>query len=73
MIQILTDIKIIELSVYNRWGLLVYRSEEGKLPRWDGTYKNEPQATGLYFYTLKYQHIPTNQINSKTGEVNLMR
>jgi gliding motility-associated-like protein len=69
----LTDIKIIELSVYNRWGLLVYRSEEGKLPRWDGTYKNEPQATGLYFYTLKYQHIPTNQINSKTGEVNLMR
>jgi gliding motility-associated-like protein len=36
-------------QIYNRWGEKVFESSVAK-PRWDGTYKGEPQPAGVYSY-----------------------
>src|SRR5205807_2298256 len=46
------DMKLINLSIYNRYGQRVYYSiyiDQG----WDGTYNNTPQDMGTYDYYLK--------------------
>lgn len=40
-----------ELTVYNRWGELVYYSDKIRA-RWDGTYKGKPAPTGAYGYEV---------------------
>lgn len=42
-----------EISIYNRWGELLYRSdriEEG----WDGSYRAEPAQQDVYVYVVKF-------------------
>ncbi|MCP3929356.1 MAG: T9SS type B sorting domain-containing protein [Bacteroidetes bacterium] len=41
-----------ELSVFNRWGHLIYR-EEGYRNEWGATFKDEILPDGTYFYLLK--------------------
>jgi len=41
-----------ELSVYNRWGELVYQTTSSSRC-WDGTYKGKPADIGTYVYYLK--------------------
>ncbi len=41
-----------DLSVYNRWGNLVFR-EIGYQNDWPGTYQGKPLTDGSYFYYLK--------------------
>lgn len=41
----------IEFTIYNRWGEVVF-STENISNCWDGTYKDEPCQTGIYFYTI---------------------
>lgn len=50
-----------ELSIYNRWGLLIF--ETSKLHRaWDGyTTSGGKCADGVYFYTLKYTVTENNE------------
>ena len=55
------------ISVYNRWGALVFQSEEG-FPIWDGrTFVGEPCQEGVYFYRLDVNG------TSYTGYVTLLR
>lgn len=43
----------IELQVYNRWGQLVFKTEDPDI-NWDGTnLSGEPVVEGTYFYTCK--------------------
>jgi len=39
------------LYVYNRWGQLLYRGEEGDEP-WDGKYDGKALPAGSYVYVL---------------------
>jgi gliding motility-associated-like protein len=39
------------IEIYNRWGGLVF-SSNSILSHWDGTYNQEPCASGVYFYVL---------------------
>ena len=41
------------LWIYNRWGEVVYFSEDYRSD-WDGTWKNHPLPEGTYFYLLEY-------------------
>lgn len=56
-----------EVSVFNRWGQLVYYSV-GDIVSWDGMIKGVPQASGAYVYLIR---IPGN-FNLK-GTVTLIR
>jgi gliding motility-associated-like protein len=39
----------IDFSIYNRNGLLLFRTEDPKI-NWDGTYKGKIVSPGVYFY-----------------------
>ena len=59
------------LKVYNRWGELVYESNNPEAG-WDGTYKGEESPTGVYFYTL-YATGNYGKPISREGPVQLIR
>jgi gliding motility-associated-like protein len=51
-----------EVSVFNRYGQLVYHVRGG-IADWDGNYGGLPQAAGAYVYYIRYK--------KSSGEVNL--
>ena len=59
------------LKVYNRWGELVYESNNPEAG-WDGTYKGEQAPVGVYFYTL-YATGNYGKPISREGPVQLIR
>lgn len=60
------------LSVYNRWGELIHEANMPGGQWWDGKYKGEPCAEGVYFYKLT-----TTSISGKsqilTGTITLLK
>jgi gliding motility-associated-like protein len=42
-----------ELRVYNRWGNLIFRTNDPRAG-WDGTYKGAPQTAQAYIYTCSF-------------------
>ena len=46
------SIKEYHIWVYNRWGKLVYESQD-PAKGWDGTINNHPAAEGAYFYVIR--------------------
>lgn len=46
------SIREYHIEVYNRWGKLVYRSNDPS-KGWDGTINNRPAAEGAYFYVIR--------------------
>lgn len=62
-----------ELSIYNRWGRRVFRTEDPDEP-WNGKIDNtgEECEPGTYYYVVTYQHV--GGVEQKTeGTVNLFR
>ncbi len=46
------DFPDLEVSVYNRWGNLLFYDNNGYLIPWDGTYKGKELPVGTYFYVV---------------------
>ena len=44
--------KLVNMSIYNRWGEMVYHVTDGDNKGWDGTYKGIPQDLGVYNYLV---------------------
>jgi gliding motility-associated-like protein len=72
LFQISADfLESVTLEVFNRWGDLVYRSEElGK--GWDGTFDGSEQEIGTYIYKVNAVTISGQEL-IKTGTVSLLR
>ncbi len=71
IIQNVQQIESYELSIYNRWGQLIFKTdniEDG----WDGRLNNEILPVGVYIYSLSFQNRQLEQLNSK-GTVSLIR
>jgi len=49
----LNKIDDFELSIFNRWGEIVFRATD-KVKGWDGTFKDTEQGTGTYAYVMSY-------------------
>lgn len=45
-------VKYIEVSIYDRWGGVVYQSIDPKF-QWDGTFRGQRFNTGVFYYQLK--------------------
>jgi gliding motility-associated-like protein len=58
-----------EMSVFNRWGEKVFETDDIR-QGWDGNYKGELAAKGVYTYTLRLTKLDGLKI-VKSGEVNL--
>lgn len=62
--------KIVEFSIYNRWGERVfYTTKTGD--GWNGTYKNLPAELGVYFYMLIIDRLGEHIVYK--GDVTLVR
>ena len=42
--------KLVEFSIYNRWGQMVYHNTTDPAKGWDGTFNGVPQDMGVYNY-----------------------
>ncbi|NDC40751.1 MAG: hypothetical protein EBZ77_04240, partial [Chitinophagia bacterium] len=63
--------RLVELSVFNRWGELVYHGNTGEMG-WDGTYNGEPQDIGTYSY-LAVLSLSSGTLQTRKGMVTLIR
>ncbi len=68
------SLKPYQLTIYNRWGQLVFTSNEPEIG-WDGTCNSEPCQVGLYSYFIQYREekIESAQTISQRGTVMLIR
>jgi len=64
--------KLVNMSVYNRWGALVYQATDGDNKGWDGTFNGVPQDMGIYNYLIIIES-PDNKKQSFKGNLTLIR
>jgi len=65
-------IAALELSIFNQWGELIYRSSDLKNGGWDGTVTGILQEAGFYFYSLVGQATDGEKVESN-GKFRLIR
>ncbi len=65
------DIKLVDLRIFNRWGELVYKTNN-QLAGWDGRYKGELQLPQVFTYTAKITYL-NDKTASQNGTVTLIR
>lgn len=61
----------IEVTVFNRWGEVVYHSTELGAA-WDGTYKGDAVPEGAYLYSIRVLDLK-NKLHVKRGTVTVIR
>ena len=66
-----TDEKLVEFKVFNRWGTVVYHSNDPKRG-WDGTFKGKTQPTGVYGYVIRIAY-NDGFVETYKGTVTLLR
>jgi gliding motility-associated-like protein len=62
---------MLKVNVYNRWGGLVYHSDN-YLNDWGGTYKGSPLPDGTYYYVIEAA-LPGGLSSTLTGNVTIIR
>ncbi len=61
-----------EFQIFNRWGELIYYSEDLSAG-WDGNYRTaEPAQDGVYVWTVKFKDL-TGKRHEQNGHVSLLR
>jgi gliding motility-associated-like protein len=65
------DLTILEFKIYNRWGNIVFESNNAN-DQWDGTKKGNPQNTGTYIYYIKGSQ-NSGEITEIKGDFTLIR
>ena len=70
---LLSFITVIDFTVYNRWGMVMFHSE-GVLPYWTGFDMNRNKAcpTGVYFWIVNFEDVDQQRF-AKNGFVELLR
>jgi len=62
----------LEFSVYNRWGQILFKSNNWKLG-WDGRFKGQLQPGGGYIWMLRYTDRDTGKQVFRKGTALLIR
>jgi gliding motility-associated-like protein len=60
------------LEVYNRWGQIVFSSNDIK-KGWDGTHKGQQQDAGIFVWVIRYKVPNDNNRKVMKGALNLIR
>jgi gliding motility-associated-like protein len=66
------NIDVLSFELYNRWGELIYFSENETRFRWDGSYKGKPCEDDTYTYRIRFVN-PSREEIVFIGHVNLLR
>ncbi|HHB78544.1 MAG TPA: gliding motility-associated C-terminal domain-containing protein, partial [Saprospiraceae bacterium] len=67
------NVKILSCRLFNRWGNMIYISENNNLFRWNGRYKDKSLEAGVYVYSIEYQTIGDETIKIAKGDLTLIR
>jgi len=67
----ITDEKLIDFKVFNRWGTILFRTTDPKVG-WDGTFKNQPQPIGVYGYVIRIGYAD-GYVETYKGTVTLIK
>lgn len=65
-----TDIRNIDLKIFNRWGELIYATTN-QFSGWDGTYKGQLQMPQVYTYVARVTYLNNKKVEKK-GTVTLL-
>jgi gliding motility-associated-like protein len=68
----LGNYKLVEMSVFNRWGSAIYHVKDGDNKGWDGSYNGVPQDMGVYNYMIVVNK-PDGTLQYYKGTVTLIR
>ncbi|MGB0368883.1 MAG: T9SS type B sorting domain-containing protein, partial [Flavobacteriales bacterium] len=60
-----------EMSIYNRWGELIYYTGDINDP-WDGTFKGHEVEMAVYVWKIRFNDL-NNQSHNFYGHVSLVR
>lgn len=68
------DIKDFSFEIFNRWGGRVFYTED-PTEEWDGTFKGQPAAIGVYSYRIYYKWnvYYLDRHETRFGHINLIR
>lgn len=66
------DFNKFEIQVLNRWGEVVYYSEN-KEETWDGTYRGKSLPTDIYVCIIKYRELPDGDFKQLKSKIHLIR
>jgi gliding motility-associated-like protein len=67
----MTNEKLIDFKVFNRWGTILFRTTDPK-QGWDGTSKGQMQPIGVYGYMIRIGY-PDGYVETYKGTVTLIR
>jgi gliding motility-associated-like protein len=62
----------VRMHIYNRWGALVFRTDDAEQVGWDGTYNGQPCPPETYTYLIEYENT-LGEIKQTKGTVQLLR
>ena len=65
-------IKEFEITIYDRWGMAVYQSNDIS-HGWDGTLNGVQQQQDVFVYIIRYTKMHTTKVIERVGTVNLIR
>ena len=54
--KFIANLTFINFQVYDRWGVLVFGSQDDVLPNWDGKYQGLAVPSGTYYYIIRYRN-----------------
>jgi gliding motility-associated-like protein len=60
------------LSIYNRWGNIIFESNDHKVG-WDGTFNNGYAQDGTYHWIIQYGDLQTDKKTKITGFITLLK
>ncbi|MCS7152808.1 MAG: PKD domain-containing protein [Bacteroidia bacterium] len=63
----------LEMSIYDRWGGLVYTTTGTEQLIWDGTKDGTPLPEGTYVYLIRYKPADKPNLEARSGTVTLLR
>jgi gliding motility-associated-like protein len=67
------DLNQFELTIYNRWGEIIFISQDPNIG-WDGAIANKGLAPiGTYTYQVVYRFVNASESETLTGHLNLIR
>ncbi|MEM9545343.1 MAG: gliding motility-associated C-terminal domain-containing protein [Bacteroidota bacterium] len=69
-IELFNESAILSCHIFDRWGNLVYQSQLGEIPEWDGFFNDSRVRQGVYIYKIVYENA-LNQTVVKYGDVTI--
>ncbi len=66
------DVKAFSMKIFNRWGQVIFETDNVYHKGWDGRFNNIPQSAGVYIYLINVV-LKDSKAEQFTGNVTLLR